>query len=95
MINLFILSLSKKISKLADVPEEGKASMARTFLAGMKKTLSQVNFNRIVQALQSYKTTDNLEVLLTETAFLSEDTSTQSLLRGLSSVFNTVSDNKL
>ncbi|XP_051281966.1 regulator of telomere elongation helicase 1 isoform X2 [Dicentrarchus labrax] len=35
------------------------------------------------QALQTYKKTDNLDVLLTETAVLSEDTNTHSLLRGV------------
>uniref|UniRef100_A0A4W6E8K8 Regulator of telomere elongation helicase 1 n=1 Tax=Lates calcarifer TaxID=8187 RepID=A0A4W6E8K8_LATCA len=53
------------------------------FLAEMKKSLSQVNFNHIIQALQTYKKTDNLDVLLTETAVLTEDTNTHSLLRGL------------
>lgn len=67
-----------------DVSEEGKASRAKTFLAEMKKSLSQVNFDRIVQALQTYKKTDNLDVLLTETAVLTEDTNTHSLLRGKS-----------
>lgn len=65
--------------------EEGKASRAKTFLAEMKKSLSQVNFDHIVQALQSYKTTDNLDVLLSETAVLAEDANTHSLLRGMSS----------
>uniref|UniRef100_A0A8P4GAH3 Regulator of telomere elongation helicase 1 n=1 Tax=Dicentrarchus labrax TaxID=13489 RepID=A0A8P4GAH3_DICLA len=56
---------------------------AKNFLAEMKKSLSQVTFDRIVQALQTYKKTDNLDVLLTETAVLSEDTNTHSLLRGV------------
>ncbi|XP_040009350.1 regulator of telomere elongation helicase 1 isoform X2 [Xiphias gladius] len=72
----------QKISMSEDVSEEGKASRAKTFLAEMKKSLSQVNFDRIVQALQTYKKTDNLDVLLTETAVLTEDTNTHSLLRG-------------
>lgn len=65
--------------------EEGKASQAKTFLVEMKKSLSQVSFDRIVQALQTYKKTDILEVLLTETAVLTEDANTHSLLRGKSS----------
>ena len=65
--------------------EEGKASRAKTFLAEMKKSLSQVNFDRIIQALQTYKKADSLDVLLTETAVLTEDTNTYSLLRGKSS----------
>uniref|UniRef100_A0A4W6E8L3 Regulator of telomere elongation helicase 1 n=1 Tax=Lates calcarifer TaxID=8187 RepID=A0A4W6E8L3_LATCA len=58
-------------------------SASCAFLAEMKKSLSQVNFNHIIQALQTYKKTDNLDVLLTETAVLTEDTNTHSLLRGL------------
>lgn len=65
--------------------EEGTASRVKAFLAEMKKSLSQVNFNHIIQALQTYKKTDNLDVLLTETAVLTEDTNTHSLLRGKSS----------
>lgn len=65
-----------------DVSEEGKANRAKKFLAVMKKSLSQVNFDRVVQALQMYKKTDSLDVLLTETAVLTEDTNTHSLLRG-------------
>ncbi|XP_051281967.1 regulator of telomere elongation helicase 1 isoform X3 [Dicentrarchus labrax] len=71
----------QKMSRLEDVSEEGKARRAKNFLAEMKKSLSQVTFDRIVQALQTYKKTDNLDVLLTETAVLSEDTNTHSLLR--------------
>uniref|UniRef100_A0A3Q3CXN1 Regulator of telomere elongation helicase 1 n=1 Tax=Haplochromis burtoni TaxID=8153 RepID=A0A3Q3CXN1_HAPBU len=58
------------------------ASRAKKFLADMKKSLSQVSFDRIIRALQTYKKTDNLDHLLTETAILSEDTNTQSLLHG-------------
>nr|XP_046251810.1 regulator of telomere elongation helicase 1 [Scatophagus argus] len=72
-----------KISRLEDVSEEGKASRAKIFLAEMKKSLSQVNFDRIIQALQTYKKTDNLDVLLSETAVLTEDANTYSLLRGV------------
>uniref|UniRef100_A0A3Q0RHP5 Regulator of telomere elongation helicase 1 n=1 Tax=Amphilophus citrinellus TaxID=61819 RepID=A0A3Q0RHP5_AMPCI len=72
----------QKPSVSEDVSEEGKASRAKKFLADMKKSLSQVSFDRIVQALQTYKKTDDLDLLLTETAILSEDTNTHSLLRG-------------
>ncbi|XP_072305421.1 regulator of telomere elongation helicase 1 [Eucyclogobius newberryi] len=65
-----------------DMSEEGKASRAKGFLAEMKKTLSQVNFERVVQALQSYKKTDDLDTLLVETAVLAEDANTHNLLRG-------------
>uniref|UniRef100_A0A3Q3K5R3 Regulator of telomere elongation helicase 1 n=1 Tax=Monopterus albus TaxID=43700 RepID=A0A3Q3K5R3_MONAL len=58
------------------------SQLAKTFLAEMKKSLSEVNFDRIIRALQTYKKTDNLDVLLTETAVLTEDTNTHSLLRG-------------
>ncbi|XP_041801882.1 regulator of telomere elongation helicase 1 isoform X2 [Chelmon rostratus] len=73
----------QKMSRSEDVSEEGKASQAKTFLVEMKKSLSQVSFDRIVQALQTYKKTDILEVLLTETAVLTEDANTHSLLRGM------------
>ncbi|KAM8754557.1 regulator of telomere elongation helicase 1 isoform 1-T1 [Acanthopagrus schlegelii] len=63
--------------------EENKDSRAKTFLAEMKKSLSQVTFEGIVQALQTYKKSDNLDVLLTKTTVLSEDANTHSLLRGL------------
>lgn len=69
-------------SRSEDVSEEDKAARAKLFLADMKKSLSKVNFDRIVQALQTYKKTDELDVLLTGTAVLSEDANTHSLLRG-------------
>ncbi|XP_072224081.1 regulator of telomere elongation helicase 1 [Leuresthes tenuis] len=72
----------QKLSVAEDVSEEGKASRAKQFLADMKKSLSKVSFDRIVQALQSYKSTDNLELLLMETAVLTEDANTHRLLRG-------------
>ncbi|KAM9856085.1 regulator of telomere elongation helicase 1 [Aulostomus maculatus] len=74
--------VQEKRSVLEDVSEEGKASRAKMFLAEMKKSLSQANFDRIVQALQTYKRTDDLDVLLSETAVLNEDANTHSLLRG-------------
>ncbi|XP_041656310.1 regulator of telomere elongation helicase 1 [Cheilinus undulatus] len=73
----------QKKSVSADVSDEVKASRARSFLADMKKCLSQVNFDRIVQALQTYKKTDDLDALLMQTAVLTEDANTHSLLRGL------------
>uniref|UniRef100_A0A667WAE2 Regulator of telomere elongation helicase 1 n=1 Tax=Myripristis murdjan TaxID=586833 RepID=A0A667WAE2_9TELE len=73
----------KKIPITEDVSEEGKADKAKKFLAEMKKSLSQVNFDRIVQALQTYKRTDNIDVLLTDAAdLLAGDANTHSLLRG-------------
>lgn len=76
---------SKKIRVSEDASGEGKAGRAKTFLAEMKKSLSRVNFDHIVQALQTYKKTDDLDVLLTETSVLTEDTNTHGLLRGKSS----------
>lgn len=81
----FSSSLLKKMSRVEDVVENGKTSRAKTFLAEMKRSLSQVNFDHIVLALQSYKKTDNLDVLLSEIAVLIEDANTHSLLRGMSS----------
>ncbi|XP_031733432.1 regulator of telomere elongation helicase 1 isoform X4 [Anarrhichthys ocellatus] len=67
-----------------DVSGEGSSSSrVRSFLAEMKKSLSQFNFDRIIQALQTYKKTDSLDVLLTEAAVLTEDANTHCLLRGL------------
>ncbi|XP_047221537.1 regulator of telomere elongation helicase 1 isoform X3 [Girardinichthys multiradiatus] len=72
----------QKVSVSQDVSEECKASKVKQFLADMKKSLSKVSFDHIVEALQSYKKTDDLSVLLTETAVLAEDPNTHSLLRG-------------
>ncbi|KAF3696430.1 Regulator of telomere elongation helicase 1 [Channa argus] len=72
----------QKASMSEDVSEEDKAIRAKKFLAEMKKSLSQVNFDRIIEALQTYKKKDDLDVLLTETAVLAEDANTHSLLRG-------------
>ncbi|CAM9303939.1 unnamed protein product [Lampetra planeri] len=72
----------KRKSVLDDVSEECKASRAKSFLAEMKRSLSQVNFERVVQALQTYKRNDDLDVLLAEISVLTEDTNTHSLLRG-------------
>lgn len=73
------------MSRMEDVVEKGKTSRAKTFLAEMKRSLSQVNFDHIVLALQSYKKNDDLDVLLSEMAVLIEDANTHSLLRGMSS----------
>lgn len=72
----------QKVSVAEDVSEECKASRAKQFLADMKKSLSKQSFDRIVEALQTYKKTDVLSGLLTETAVLAEDPNTHSLLRG-------------
>uniref|UniRef100_A0A8C7H8A5 Regulator of telomere elongation helicase 1 n=1 Tax=Oncorhynchus kisutch TaxID=8019 RepID=A0A8C7H8A5_ONCKI len=62
---------------------EGKAGKAKSFLAEMKRSLSQVNFQRIMAALQTYKQMDDLDKLLAEAADLfTGDTNTYNLLRG-------------
>ncbi|XP_033485941.1 regulator of telomere elongation helicase 1 isoform X1 [Epinephelus lanceolatus] len=66
-----------------DVSEDGSASRVKNFLGEMKKSLSQITFDRIIQALQTYKKNKNLDVLLAETSVLTEDTNTHGLLRGL------------
>lgn len=63
---------------------ESKRNKAKSFLSEMKKSLSQVTFEQIVTALQSYKTSDSLEVLLSEMAVLTEDANTHGLFRGVS-----------
>uniref|UniRef100_A0A8D2ZN44 Regulator of telomere elongation helicase 1 n=1 Tax=Scophthalmus maximus TaxID=52904 RepID=A0A8D2ZN44_SCOMX len=72
----------RKIKLVQEQVRTCKAGRAKTFLAEMKKSLSRVNFDHIVQALQTYKKTDDLDVLLTETSVLTEDTNTHGLLRG-------------
>lgn len=62
---------------------ESKTNKAKSFLSEMKKSLSQVNFDQIVEALQSYKTTDSLEALLSETLVLTEDANTHNMFRGV------------
>ncbi|XP_070300522.1 regulator of telomere elongation helicase 1 isoform X3 [Salvelinus sp. IW2-2015] len=73
----------RKIPLSPDVSEEGKAGKAKSFLAEMKRSLSQVNFQRIMAALQTYKRMDDLDELLAEAADLfTGDTNTHNLLRG-------------
>ncbi|KAK6307946.1 hypothetical protein J4Q44_G00212170 [Coregonus suidteri] len=73
----------RKIPLAPDVSEEGKAGKAKSFLAEMKRSLSQVNFQRIMAALQTYKRTDDLDELLAEAADLfTGDANTHNLLRG-------------
>ncbi|XP_064779204.1 regulator of telomere elongation helicase 1 [Oncorhynchus masou masou] len=73
----------RKITLSPNVSEEGKAGKAKSFLAEMKRSLSQVNFQRIMAALQTYKQMDDLDELLAEAADLfTGDTNTYNLLRG-------------
>ncbi|XP_064876738.1 regulator of telomere elongation helicase 1 isoform X1 [Oncorhynchus nerka] len=73
----------RKIPLSPNVSEEGKAGKAKSFLVEMKKSLSQVNFQRIMAALQTYKQKDDLDELLAEAADLfTGDTNTYNLLRG-------------
>uniref|UniRef100_A0A672ZAE4 Regulator of telomere elongation helicase 1 n=1 Tax=Sphaeramia orbicularis TaxID=375764 RepID=A0A672ZAE4_9TELE len=64
------------------VVHEQVPSRAKRFLQDMKKSLSHVKFEQMVQALQTYKRTDHLDGLLTQTAALAEDANTHGLLRG-------------
>lgn len=75
----------KKLGVPEDLSQERKPSRAKKFLADMKKSLSQVCCHRIIRALHTYEKTDDLDHLLTETAFLGKDTNTQNLLHGKSS----------
>ncbi|KAL1021284.1 hypothetical protein UPYG_G00011180 [Umbra pygmaea] len=73
----------RKTDITSDVSEEGKPGKARMFLAEIKKSLSHVNFQRVMESLQTYKQTDNLDTLLTEAANLFiGDANNHSLLRG-------------
>ncbi|XP_029575581.1 regulator of telomere elongation helicase 1 [Salmo trutta] len=73
----------RKIPLSPDVSVEGKAGKAKSFLAEMKRSLSQVNFQRIMAALQTYKRMDDLDELLAEAADLfTGDANTHNLLRG-------------
>ncbi|XP_057679215.1 regulator of telomere elongation helicase 1 isoform X2 [Corythoichthys intestinalis] len=65
------------------VTGNGKNSIAKTFLGEMKSSLSQVNFEKIRQALYTYKKDDNLDQLLLNTSLLTDDPHTYRLLRGL------------
>ncbi|XP_049608196.1 regulator of telomere elongation helicase 1 isoform X1 [Syngnathus scovelli] len=60
-----------------------KTSIARCFLVDMKSSLSEVSFEQIRQALQSYKQNDNLDNLLSGTSLLIHDPHTYRLFRGL------------
>uniref|UniRef100_A0A8C7UG00 Regulator of telomere elongation helicase 1 n=1 Tax=Oncorhynchus mykiss TaxID=8022 RepID=A0A8C7UG00_ONCMY len=69
--------------RVCETLHEGKAGKAKSFLAEMKRSLSQVNFQRIMVALQTYKQMDDLDELLAEAADLfTGDTNTHNLLRG-------------
>ncbi|KAM9785914.1 regulator of telomere elongation helicase 1 [Neosynchiropus ocellatus] len=68
--------------ELTDIIEKGKAVTVKNILVDMKKSLSQVTFEQVVAALQTYKKTDDLDGLLSKTAMLVEDANTHSLLRG-------------
>ncbi|CAJ1055220.1 regulator of telomere elongation helicase 1 isoform X1 [Xyrichtys novacula] len=70
-------------SKLVDVPEESKATRAKTFVEEMRKCLSQKSYSHIVKALQMYKKTDDVDILLAGTTVLIEDPNTHCLVQGL------------
>ncbi|KAM8863625.1 regulator of telomere elongation helicase 1 isoform 2-T2 [Spinachia spinachia] len=74
----------QKLHRSDNVSADGSSSSrVKGFLAEMKKSLSQFNFERIIQALQTYKKKDELDGLLAEAAVLTEDANTHRLLRGL------------
>lgn len=62
---------------------ESKRNKAKIFLSEMKKLLSQATFDQIVMGLQRYKTSDNLDDLLSKMAVLTEDANTHALFRGV------------
>ncbi|XP_048873948.1 regulator of telomere elongation helicase 1 [Brienomyrus brachyistius] len=61
---------------------ESRADKARSFLGVIKNTLSQLNFQRVMEALQKYKKTDDLQGLLTDIVdVFAKDSNTHNLLR--------------
>lgn len=56
---------------------------AKRFLTETKKSLSQMNYQKVMSALQAYKRLDDLTVLQTEAAVLLADANTHVLFRGL------------
>ncbi|XP_077573779.1 regulator of telomere elongation helicase 1 isoform X2 [Stigmatopora nigra] len=76
--------VSEQTGVSVNVTENGKRNtIARALLGEMKSALSQVNFEKIRQALYSYKKNDNLEQLFLDTSLLTDDPHTYKLLRGL------------
>ncbi|XP_059913419.1 regulator of telomere elongation helicase 1 [Gadus macrocephalus] len=63
--------------------EENTHSKARRFLTEMRKSLSQMNYQKVMDALQAYKRLDDLGVLQAEAAVLLVDANTHVLYRGL------------
>ncbi|KAJ8257323.1 hypothetical protein GJAV_G00184360 [Gymnothorax javanicus] len=62
--------------------DETKTEKAKVFLAAVKRSLSQVNFQRVMQALQSYKRADDLDqLLLVVVDLFMGDANTHVLLR--------------
>uniref|UniRef100_A0A3B3SL80 Regulator of telomere elongation helicase 1 n=1 Tax=Paramormyrops kingsleyae TaxID=1676925 RepID=A0A3B3SL80_9TELE len=59
-----------------------RADKARAFLGVIKDTLSQLNFQKVMEALQQYKKTDDLQALLTDIVdVFAKDSNTHNLLR--------------
>uniref|UniRef100_A0A8C5AH78 Regulator of telomere elongation helicase 1 n=1 Tax=Gadus morhua TaxID=8049 RepID=A0A8C5AH78_GADMO len=63
--------------------QENTHSKARRFLTEMRKSLSQMNYQKVMDALQAYKRLDDLGVLQAEAAVLLVDANTHVLYRGL------------
>uniref|UniRef100_A0AAQ4PPV0 Regulator of telomere elongation helicase 1 n=1 Tax=Gasterosteus aculeatus aculeatus TaxID=481459 RepID=A0AAQ4PPV0_GASAC len=74
----------KLVQEQVHVSGDGSSGgRVKAFLAEMKRSLSQFNFERVIRALQTYKKSDELEALLAGAAVLAEDANTHRLLRGL------------
>ncbi|KAJ8390129.1 hypothetical protein AAFF_G00110030 [Aldrovandia affinis] len=64
------------------VLEETKGEKAKAFLAALKRSLSQENFQRLMHALQDYKRADDLNnLLLVVVELFTEDVNTHNLFR--------------
>ncbi|XP_035238042.1 regulator of telomere elongation helicase 1 isoform X2 [Anguilla anguilla] len=62
--------------------EDTKAEKAKLLIAAMKRSLSQVNSHKILEALQTYKRTDDLDqLLLVLVELFTKDANTHILLR--------------
>ncbi|CAL8363813.1 unnamed protein product [Lota lota] len=73
----------QKKSCSSGASEENTHGKARRFLTEMRKSLSQMNYQRVMDALQAYKRLDDLTVLQAEAAVLLVDANTHVLFRGL------------
>ncbi|KAK0150548.1 Regulator of telomere elongation helicase 1 [Merluccius polli] len=70
-----------KMSCPSGASEENTHVKAKRFLTEMRKSLSQMNYQRVMDSLQAYKRQDDLTVLQTEAAVLLVDANTHVLFR--------------